>query len=582
MTSAANSRKRLSRLSKAELLEKLEALRREIRGLKIGQGPSRDREHADAESDARFRAIADDLPVIVWVFDEEDRPVFFNRAYLEFLGVSPEAGLAGDYHEGIHPDDRERMRLVEQEWARSHGPYRIEYRERRADGVWRWFLDVAVPRFAADGRFLGSIGSSVDITERKQAEAALRESEAWHRELFEDSPVSIWVEDWSPLKVMLDELARQGVTDLRSYFCDHPDCLQEAYDAPEFVDVSRETLKVYRATSKEELYAAADSHHADLEELEGFREQIVSLFEGAGSYAYEARETVCDGTPIFTRMRTVIPPNHRESWSRVLVSIDDISARKAAEADLRDRDIRLQELRQHLEQVSRLSAMGQLSETVSRELGEPLTALMNYAAAARRLAKAAGGLEADRVVEMIDKALNQARQAGELLRHLRDAYVRSDRKTTPQEVNGIVEEALSLALVDPTRAGIRCDVELAEGLPGVVGNRIQLRQVVYSLIRNALEAMAGADRRVLTIETSLDENGAVRVTVGDTGCGLSPEVARRFFGPTVAPGYQGLGRGLSISRGIVDAHGGRLWAEPNPGGGTRFHFTLPTVAGFGA
>jgi two-component system sensor kinase FixL len=385
MTSAANSRKRLSRLSKAELIEKLEALRREIRGPKVGQGPSRE-----------------------------------SRAYLEFLGVSLEEGLAGDYHETVHPDDRERMRLVEQEWVRSHGPYRIEYREQRADGVWRWFLDVAVPRFAPDGCFLGSIGSSVDITEQKEAEAALR-----------------------------------------------------------------------------------------------------------------------------------------------------------------DRDTRLQELRQHLEQVSRLSAMGQLSETVSRELGEPLTALMNYGAAARRLARAAGGLEADRVVEMIDKALNQAKQAGELLRHLRDAYVRSDRKTTPQEVNEIVEEALSLALIDPTRGGIRCGLELAEGLPGVVGNRIQLQQVVYSLIRNALDAMAGSDRRDLAIETSLNGNGAVLVTVGDTGCGLSPEVAKRFFGPTVATGYEGLGRGLSISRSIVDAHGGRLWAEPNPGGGTRFHFTLPSVAGYG-
>jgi PAS domain S-box-containing protein len=364
MASAASSGESLSRLSKAELIERLEALRRESRGPKVGQGPPRDGEHAYAKSDARFRAIADDLPVIIWVFNLEDRPVFLNRAYLEFLGVSLEEGLAGDYHESIHPDDQERMRLVEQEWARSHGPYRIEYRERRADGVWRWFLDVAVPRFAADGRFLGSIGSSVDITEQKEAESALR-----------------------------------------------------------------------------------------------------------------------------------------------------------------DRDIRLQELRQHLEQVSRLSAMGQLLETASRELSEPLTALMNYGAAARRMAKTAGGFEADRIVEMIDKALNQAKQAGELLRHLRDAYERSDRKTTPQEVNEIVEEALGLALIDPTRAGIRC-----------------LQQVVYNLIRNALEAMAGADRRDLTIKTTCDENGAVRVAllltkppdvhcpVSGGSCRLSLSCARQVRG----------------------------------------------------
>ncbi len=527
------------------------------------------------ESEERFRAIANDLPVMIWVYDKNDQPAFYNRACLDFLGLDLAEALVRNCYDGIHPGDLDRLKTIDHDWARSPHPYRFEYRERRADGAWRWILDVGVPRFAADGSFQGSIGSSIDITEQKAAETALREPETWFRELFEESPVSLWVEDRSPLKAKLDDLAEQGVTDLRAYFREHPDQLHAAYDAPDYVDVSRQALRIFRAGSKEELYAISDSAHADPEELAGFAEQIARLFEGAEPFEYEARETACDGSAIYTRTRTVVPPAYRKTWSRVLVAIEDVTEQKAAESALQERDTRLRDQQRELERVSRLSAMGQLSGALSDEISEPLTAIMNYTAAARRMLKTAELPDGDPIVEMLDKAIGQARQASVVTRHLKDLFEKADREIISQNINEIVDEALSLAFINPARAGMHCDLALGERLPEVRVNKVQIQQVIYNLIMNAFEAMATAERRELAIETGLTGEGTVRITVSDTGPGLSPDIAARLFEPFVTSKQDGLGLGLSISRGIVEGYRGRLWAEPNPGGGMRFHVTLP-------
>ncbi len=515
---------------------------------------------------------------MLWQFDAAGRLAYFNRASLEFLGLTFEEALNWDIYKCIHPDDRERIRALDLEDLETPRAFQREYRLRRTDGAYRWILDVGAPRFRPGGKLEGYSGSCIDITEQKEAFETLRESEAWFRELFEDSPVSLWVEDWSRVKGMLDGLAAQGVKGLRRYFRDHPDRLREAYDAPEIIDISREALRVYRASSKEELMAVSGSDHADPDDLSGFGEQLARLFDGAASNEFEACETACDGSKIHTRMRTVIAPRYRDSWSRVLVSIDDISERVAAEATLRERDAGLRNLRKQLEHVSRLSAMGQLSRTLAGELTQPLTAVMNYSSAARRLANTGGGPESHRIVEMLDKAVGQAMQAGAVVRHLRDHFEQAHSKTAPQDVNRVIDDALALALIDPAQAGIRCEVNLSDGLPKVSVNQIQIQQVAFNLIRNSLEAMAHCEQRQLTIKTSLDESAAVTVTVSDTGRGIPPEVEKRLFEPFVTTKKDGLGLGLSISHGIIEAHGGRLWSEPNPGGGTKFHFTL-LVAG---
>ncbi len=183
-----------------------------------------------------------------------------------------------------------------------------------------------------------------DVTERRRDQEALRESEGRYREVFEESPISLWEEDWSDLRRMLDDLAAQGISDLRTYFHEHPESLRAAYDAPRIVDISRAALRVYRASSKEELVAVSGSDHADPGELEAFAEQLAYFYKGVESYEYETREVACDGSVIFTRMRTAIPPQHRATWSRVLVSIEDITLRRRMLNALSRSEIRYREI----------------------------------------------------------------------------------------------------------------------------------------------------------------------------------------------------------------------------------------------
>lgn len=533
------------------------------------------KDEARRETEKRFRDIAEESPVMLWQYDAAGRPVYFNKASLEFLGLTLEQARNRDIYAGIHPDHRETIKALDLDDLETRRPLQREYRRRRADGAYRWVLDVGAPRYGPGGAFEGYFGYCVDITAQREALEALRSSEARYRELFEDSPTSLWVEDWSRLKSMLDDWVRRGVADLRSYFREQPERLREAYDAIEITDISRESLRVFRAASKEALLAQWSSEQVDPNELAGFGVQVAALFYGAASYDHETCEAGCDGSKIFTRTRTVIPPRYRDSWSRVLVSMDDISDRKTAELELRERDARLRDLQRQLEQVSRSRAMGQLLRTLSCELNQPLTAIMNYSSAARRIVKRAGGADSLKVVGMMEKAIGQAMRASAVIRHLRDHIENAETRTTPQDVNQIVGDAMALALINQAQAGARYDLNLSEALPSALVNKAQIQHVAYHLIKNALEAMAACERRQLTIATSLDQNGAIEVAVGDSGHGIPPEVQKRLFEPFVTAKRGGLGLGLSISHSIIAAHGGRLWSAPNPGGGTRFHFTLP-------
>jgi two-component system sensor kinase FixL len=252
----------------------------------------------------------------------------------------------------------------------------------------------------------------------------------------------------------------------------------------------------------------------------------------------------------------------------------DITERKRAEEALLEREVRLRELQAELFHVSRSGAMGHLSSALAHELNQPLAAIMNYAQAGRRMLEPGGSGGPEKIHEMLNKTVEQAARAGDVIRRLRSLFQKGETAPAPQSINQVVEDAASLALIDAARMDVQYKLNLSENLPAVIIDRIQVQQVVLNLVRNALEAVAAYRRRELTIETS-DNGGTVEVAVRDTGPGLSPEVARRLFEPFVTDKREGLGMGLSISRRIVAAHGGRLWTEPNPEGGACFRFTLP-------
>jgi len=237
---------------------------------------------------------------------------------------------------------------------------------------------------------------------------------------------------------------------------------------------------------------------------------------------------------------------------------------------------RLQELQAELLHASRLRSMGQMAAALAHELNQPLTASGNYMKAAERLLEAPQP-DLARVRQALDLAARQTLRSGEIIRRLRNFVTRGELDRRPEVMARLIEEASALALLGAKEHGVRVDLGLDAVVPMVEVDRVQIQQVLLNLMRNAMEAMEAADRRELSVRVGASD-GMLQVTVADTGPGISPEVAAQLFQPFITTKADGMGIGLSVCRTIVEAHRGRLWMEPNPDGGTLFHFTLPIAA----
>jgi two-component system sensor kinase FixL len=255
--------------------------------------------------------------------------------------------------------------------------------------------------------------------------------------------------------------------------------------------------------------------------------------------------------------------------------IRDISRRRDAEDELHRSKGRLEELQDELVHVSRLSAMGEMAATLAHELNQPLSAMMNYAQASRRILDSSTAGEAPRLRELMTKATEQANRAGEIIRRLRRFVAQGETDRSQENIADVVNEACALALVGARSDGIETTMALGADLPEIPMDRIQIQQVIVNLIRNSLDAMAEQDDRSIKIKTRLGPDKSVEVSVADNGPGIEPKVAENLFQPFNSSKNDGMGIGLSISRTIIEQHGGQIGVSPNDGGGVIFSFTLP-------
>ena len=250
--------------------------------------------------------------------------------------------------------------------------------------------------------------------------------------------------------------------------------------------------------------------------------------------------------------------------------IRDLTERQQTEA-------RLQELQSELVHISRLTAMGEMASTLAHELNQPLSAIANYLKGSRRLLEGASDEKSAAMRDALDKAADQAMRAGHIIRRLRDFVARGESERRVESITKLVEEASALALVGVKDLGIRVQFQFNPEIDLVIADRVQVQQVVLNLIRNAMDAMETSQTRDLVVAIAPADSGQVRISVTDSGSGISPEIAEQLFQPFITTKRHGMGVGLSISRAIVEAHNGRIWVEPNPTGGTIFHFTLAVV-----
>jgi C4-dicarboxylate-specific signal transduction histidine kinase len=238
---------------------------------------------------------------------------------------------------------------------------------------------------------------------------------------------------------------------------------------------------------------------------------------------------------------------------------------------------RIRELQTELEHLSRLTTIGQTASMLAHEINQPLAATTNYLEAARRVIETEATPKTVKAAETLSKASAQVRRAGDIVSRLRQFIGKQERGRAAESLDGVVTDAVSLLGPIGERARLRTDI--AAGIPAVAVDRVQIQQVLINLARNAIEAMDQGRRRELTILARPPEGDLVRVSVMDTGPGLPDEVKKQLFKPFVSTKPEGMGVGLSICRAIILDHGGRIWVEPNPGGGTVFHFTLPVATG---
>lgn len=241
----------------------------------------------------------------------------------------------------------------------------------------------------------------------------------------------------------------------------------------------------------------------------------------------------------------------------------------------RNADTRLRDLQTELAHVGRLSEMGTLASALAHELNQPLSAITSYCEGAADLLEGKPDEEQlDMAREALRDTAEQAIRAGQIVKRMRDFLSHGETEHRVEELSRVVTEANALALVGSREHGIDVQVDLDPECNQVFVDRIQIQQVLFNLIRNAIEAMLDCPRRSLSISTRPHSEGFAMVSIEDTGGGISETVADQLFQPFVTTKESGMGIGLSICRTIIEAHGGRIWCEPGAEGGTIFHFTL--------
>ena len=495
------------------------------------------------ESEAELRQLIDVIPQKVVVFDADWNLLFVNQREREYTGLSLEEAHSKDaFDRLVHPDDIGKLDGIRKRAQVEAAPFELEARIKGKDGRYRWFLIRDNPMRDEAGRVLRWYGTRTDIEDRKRAEEALRRSEAHLTDAQRLTHTGSW--------------ASAGTSRESLYW-------------------SEEMFRIYGFDPQQGL-PTGEMHmqriHPD--DRGRWQETIEKARQQETQYAMDFRVLLPDGTVKYLQsIGHPVAGTDGELVEYIGTSMD-VTDRKRAEQALRD-------VQASLAHVTRVTTLGEVAGSIAHELNQPLAAIANNANACLRMLRS-GNPSLKEIREALADIVNDAERGGAMIQRVRGMARRSVPQRTPVQLADVVDDILALTATESAARGIVVHTQVASDLPVVLADRVQLQQVLLNLVVNGMDAMASveeSERRLAILGQPDEQDGhrAVRISVQDRGIGVNPAEAEKLFEAFYTTKPQGMGLGLAISRSIIEAHGGRLWAEPNPGRGAVFSFRLPAA-----
>ena len=493
-------------------------------------------------------SVVDALPGLVWTVLRDGQVDFVNRQWCEYTGLSLKDSCGDGWQKAIHPDDLPQLL----ECLKSSSSCEAEVRMRRCDGEFRWFAFRANPITGASGAVVGRCGLSWDIEDRKRREEFLGESEQ-----------------------ALETLqANQELLDLA----------QKAARAMAFDWYIQQTINTW-SPEQEALYGLApgtfDGTYESWKNLvhpsdwPGVVESLKHAQQN-GIISAEYRVVWPDGSIHWLAANGRMFFDDKGQPFRMVGFTADVTRRKNMEEELRHSEEALEKTRSELAHVTRVMSLGALTASIAHEVNQPLSGIITNASTCMRMLDAdPPNVEGAR--ETARRTIRDGHRAADVITRLRALFSKKDASSELVDLNQATREVIALSRRELERNRVILRTQLADNLPRVTGDRVQLQQVILNLLRNGSDAMSGVDDRPreLVFKTELEDGDRVRLSVCDAGKGFDPQTKDRLFHEFYTTKDGGMGMGLSVSRSIIENHQGRLWATPNDGHGVTFTFSIP-------